>query len=437
MYLVSIIVTVFNDSELILECLTKCQKLNEKNVQIVVVDDCSTDDSFKRACEISKKSKNIIVHRNDKNMGVGAARNVGIDLALGSYVFFLDCDDTFKGNFFAEFEAVSGESPDLILTPTQRSVNRGDEESFPSLPLQIFKSGQQEFLETIVSKEYWPSECWGCFIRRELLSRSQIRFEPIRIAEDLVFMSLVYLNVQTVASVSEPVFIHTRKFNSLSKSFNSREANSWFTAFCRLASLAKNYHSASKEGVLLCNQINICLTYFFSSYLSVDASSRSQLLEENTIVTGLEYLQKIVGIEDRNETSVEKLIDIIFLKCANSVTKIVGSLGSGEIFLYCYDRLSLAVYSALKRSQIKISGIIDDRYELVSPSQDLGIGAISPQSFKERHLIEARVVVCHDRIDVLKSISKRLFTGESHNWSAARITTRDFTGILPMQTLFK
>lgn len=436
MYLISIIVTVFNDSESILQLLTKCQQLNEENVQIVVVDDCSTDDSFKRACEISKKVKNIIVHRNDKNMGVGAARNVGIDLALGSYVFFLDCDDTFEGDFFAEFEAVSGESPDLIFSPIQRLVNRGDEELFPSPPRQIFKCGQQEFLESIVSKEYWPSECWGYFIRRELLSQSQIRFEPIRIGEDLVFMSFVYLNVQTIASVSQPVVIHRRKFNSLSKTFDSREANSWFTAFCRLASLAKYYQATSNEGVLLFNQINISLTYFFSSYFSVDVLSRSQLLEENTIVTAREYLQKIVGKEDRNETSVEKLIDMIFLKCANSVTKIVGSLGSGEIFLYCYERLGLAVYLALKRSQIEISGIIDDRYELVSPSRDLGIVAISPQSFEERRLIEARVVVCHDKIDVLKSISERLFTGESPNWSASRITTRDFTGILPMQNLF-
>lgn len=270
-----------------------------------------------------------------------------------------------------------------------------------------------------------------------MLSRYQIRFEPIRIAEDLVFMTLVYLHVQSVASVNQPIVIHKRKLNSLSKTFNSREADSWFTAFCKLASLAKNYNSASNESVLLCIQMNICLTYFFSAYMVVDVFSRSQLLNENAINAGLEYLQKIVANEDRNETNFENLINKIFLKCADHVSKVVGGLGSGEIFLFCYDRLSLAVHSALKRSQIEISGIIDDRYDLVSPSQDLGIGAISPQSVKERRLVEARIVVCHDKIQVLKSISERHYKANSHTWTIARLTTRQFTSIIPLHNLFK
>jgi len=100
---VSIIITNYNYSKYIERCIGSCiaQKFNRLNFEIIIVDDCSFDDSHNKIKELKKKFNkfNIKYIRNKKNLGVSASSNVGILKSKGKYITRLDSDDYISENF--------------------------------------------------------------------------------------------------------------------------------------------------------------------------------------------------------------------------------------------------------------------------------------------------------------------------------------------------
>ena len=91
---VSIIIPVYNNSKYLRDCLNSVLKQTLDNIEIIAIDDCSTDDSFRILREYQSRYKEKIrVFRNNKNMGVGYTRNFGISMAYGEYIGFVDGDD--------------------------------------------------------------------------------------------------------------------------------------------------------------------------------------------------------------------------------------------------------------------------------------------------------------------------------------------------------
>ena len=89
---VSIIIPVYNCEKYILECLDSVCGQTLHSIEVICVDDGSTDQSFFRIKEYSKLDKRVKVVRQ-QNQGAGVARNFGLQLATGEYVAFLDADD--------------------------------------------------------------------------------------------------------------------------------------------------------------------------------------------------------------------------------------------------------------------------------------------------------------------------------------------------------
>lgn len=90
---VSVIVPVYNVERYIDKTLESIFSQTYKNIEIVLVDDCSKDNSAKIIAKYKKSHPEIIYFRQPKNMGAGAARNKALELAAGQYVAFLDSDD--------------------------------------------------------------------------------------------------------------------------------------------------------------------------------------------------------------------------------------------------------------------------------------------------------------------------------------------------------
>lgn len=91
---VSVIIPTYNAEEYLHACLDSATQQTLKNIEIICVDDCSSDGSLKIIEEYAVKDKRIRRLSHDKNRGEGASRNTGIDQALGKYIFHLDADDT-------------------------------------------------------------------------------------------------------------------------------------------------------------------------------------------------------------------------------------------------------------------------------------------------------------------------------------------------------
>ena len=90
---ISIIIPVYNVEKYLRECLDSCVKQTLEDIEIICVDDCSTDNSYRILEEYQQKDSRIRIFQQKENKKQGAARNRGLEVATGEYVWFVDSDD--------------------------------------------------------------------------------------------------------------------------------------------------------------------------------------------------------------------------------------------------------------------------------------------------------------------------------------------------------
>src|SRR5699024_10679179 len=90
---ISVIIPVYNTEEFIEKCIESVINQSYNDIEIILINDCSTDNSLQKISNLQKEYSNITIFNFDNNRGVGAARNHGINHATGDYIYFLDSDD--------------------------------------------------------------------------------------------------------------------------------------------------------------------------------------------------------------------------------------------------------------------------------------------------------------------------------------------------------
>ena len=115
---VSIIVPIYNSEKHLRDCLDSLVNQSLKDIEIIVVDDASTDKSFEIIMEYENKYPNMIkVFKNDQNKGQGASRNIGMSLSSGEYIGFLDSDDYVTPTMYEElYNAAKVNTADIVST---------------------------------------------------------------------------------------------------------------------------------------------------------------------------------------------------------------------------------------------------------------------------------------------------------------------------------
>ena len=99
----SIVIPVYNTSNRLKNCLNSILKNNLNNTEIIIIDDCSRNNETINICKNYSKKKKIKYYKNNKNLGVGASRNIGIKKAKGKYILFVDSDDEIIGDVIKKF----------------------------------------------------------------------------------------------------------------------------------------------------------------------------------------------------------------------------------------------------------------------------------------------------------------------------------------------
>lgn len=110
---VSVIIPAFNAAETLAEAVASALNGSYQHLEILIVDDCSTDDTSKVAAKLADSDPRIQFLRNPQNYGVSKSRNLMIDRATGEYVAFLDSDDTWEPNKLEFCLQMLAENPEV------------------------------------------------------------------------------------------------------------------------------------------------------------------------------------------------------------------------------------------------------------------------------------------------------------------------------------
>ena len=189
---ISIIVPVYQAEKYISKCIESIVNQTYKNLEIILIDDGSTDRSGEICDEYGKKDNRIVVVHN-KNKGVSVARNCGLDIATGDYITFVDSDDYIDLQMYSEMmKVVEKYSCDVVMCDCIKEFEKKSEKYTHEIREGFYDEEQ-------LNQEYYPqllitpnieypaaiSNCL-CLIRNEI--GKKIRYvEGVRHSEDLLF----------------------------------------------------------------------------------------------------------------------------------------------------------------------------------------------------------------------------------------------------------
>lgn len=221
---ISVIIPVYNIQQHLRECLDSVLGQSYPHLQVICVDDGSTDESPAILAQYAQKDNRVQVIRQ-QNAGPGAARNTGLEAATGEYVIFLDSDDWFEPDFLEKMvDTAVREGADVaICRAVEFDTNSGRELPSEWMMKKQYLPGKlafapQEMADHLFQFTYGMP--WDKFYRRELLTTSGIRYPALKNSEDLAFVYPTLLATKRIAVVDE-VLIHHR-INRMASVSNSR-----------------------------------------------------------------------------------------------------------------------------------------------------------------------------------------------------------------------
>jgi len=190
MILLSIILPVYNMEAYLDKCLNSIlqQGLHEEEYEVILVNDGSTDNSLS-VCQKYVKLHNNFRIISQQNAGVAAARNAGIDNAIGKFVGFIDPDDYLLDNGLKVAFRKYADRDDIDVIHYYSSYDFW--EIKPIVDEQDYEGTTHGFLAE--QGGGLPSFCWIYIYRKEFLDRLNIRFKPYRVGEDQLFTSTVFI----------------------------------------------------------------------------------------------------------------------------------------------------------------------------------------------------------------------------------------------------
>ena len=136
---ISVIIPVYNVEKYLRECLDSLINQSFKDFEVICIDDGSTDKSYKILEEYSQKDSRIKVLKQEHN-GAGAARNLGIEIAKGKYIQFLDSDDYFEPNMLEElYNTAEKFGADMAVCSARKVDEAGNivESGNPHSPIKL------------------------------------------------------------------------------------------------------------------------------------------------------------------------------------------------------------------------------------------------------------------------------------------------------------
>ncbi|MBE9561043.1 MAG: glycosyltransferase family 2 protein [Proteobacteria bacterium] len=201
---ISVIIPVYNAEQLLRQCLDSVLQQSLPQIEILLINDASSDDSQLIIDEYLMADDRFKVIRLKQNSGVSTARNAGIKKAIGEYVIFLDADDYWGSPRMLQqlYDKVIAEQADLISFGFCRVDEAGHRNGFKVEMPSVVNLQQQDNWQI-------KYNVWAKLVSRKLLIDNDIRFEPsLVMGEDALFSIAVYCNASRLVTVDEVYYCY-------------------------------------------------------------------------------------------------------------------------------------------------------------------------------------------------------------------------------------
>ncbi|MGL4873804.1 MAG: glycosyltransferase family 2 protein [Clostridium sp.] len=205
---VSIIIPIYNAEEYLYDAINSIIKNSFQELEIICIDDGSSDGSLNILNELGKRDERIRVY-TQKNSGPSKARNLGLEKAIGDYIVFMDSDDILPDNsLMLRYEAIEKSNSDVVIGGT----NRFNKEKEWRMEKHYFEDGEKDILKDFkVLRNLGPCNK----IYRASLLNGMFFNEELKYAEDVAFVLEALVKARKIYTINELVYKYREREGSL------------------------------------------------------------------------------------------------------------------------------------------------------------------------------------------------------------------------------
>ncbi|MDF2878169.1 MAG: glycosyl transferase family 2 [Clostridia bacterium] len=220
MELVSIIVPIYNVEKYLPKCIESLTKQTMKNLEILLINDGSLDNSLAICHDYAKKDERIRVI-DKKNEGVAVARNTGLEEAKGDYIGFVDPDDWIEaGMYQSMYQKLIQTGGEICFCNYYKDDKLGSSQKLLKIKKEILN--RQEIIDEMIANmigiddlmpkyNYIMGCVWRCLYKKDFIDKYELRFKRgLSIMEDLVFTIEALLKCHSIC-IDKGIWYHYRR----------------------------------------------------------------------------------------------------------------------------------------------------------------------------------------------------------------------------------
>ena len=213
---ISVVIPVYNTEKYLKRCFDSVIEQNYPNLELVIINDGSKDNSEIIIKEYKDKYPNLISYYKKENTGVADTRNFGIEKATGDYIMFLDSDDYIDKALFKNLENYINNEVELIKFKLQRVDDSGKTlEIVPGATFET-KTGEEGFNDLYSTDVLLDSPC-VYLIKKDIFVRNDLKFAIGTEHEDFGLIPFIVVLDKTIASINFYGYYYVQSDNSITR----------------------------------------------------------------------------------------------------------------------------------------------------------------------------------------------------------------------------
>lgn len=215
--LISCIIPVYNGVEFIRKCLNVLLDQPYKNLEIIIINDGSTDGTGDLIAKFAMKDDRMRIITFNENQGISIARNAGMQHANGEYIQFIDSDDTVSPNIYDELLSYLNNQHDIIIFDYYKFYTLSNYYQLKTRKIKhniIATSGADK----LTMLKHGGVVVWNKVYKRDFLINHNIFFVEFVLYEDIPFFWDVILHAQSIVYINIPLYIYIQRHDSIMNS---------------------------------------------------------------------------------------------------------------------------------------------------------------------------------------------------------------------------
>lgn len=333
MYKISVVIPIYNDEKYLRNCIDHVveQTIGFENIQLILIDDNSKDNSYEIAKEYADKYDNVILEKLTANSGSGGKpRNVGIGKATGKYLMFSDADDFFsKDAFEVMFNAIEERNADFMISNWQYASEDGTPWEKPVFDAERFKNFKLDINDYNNSFYVMNSSMCNKIFNREFIEKNNIRCLEDVPGEDTYFSMSAFLSAENVYYINNIIYYYRQRNTSYKTASVSWDCSKEFFKGMNIA-YKKTYDKFVEKNQVQFYRFLYARNMTYLLYRFIDSErlnddDRLELLGELRWFFKLSYTLKVPACQKSLMILIKKIVDGDYAEAIN-ICKIIGEL---------------------------------------------------------------------------------------------------------------